>query len=436
MKNSIIQQLIAYKKEQGEHPLLNLKISLHNIELLPLLKGQQHTTNLFPIIYWQDKDAMQTIACFGSISEQSKVPTADDQSCYFGGLAFQQHGKQWPDFPAIKFIRPALEFKLENNSLNLICHFDGKYAIDKTIALVQHLNPPIQLTNASSDIISRKNTPNKEAWTKLVNLAIKNIAQLPKVVLSRQTELICCNDVCHWNILNLWQKKNPTSFHFSFQFSKNATFIGCSPERLYLCNKGTLQTEALAGTVKRSHDKLKDAILLQSLLNDLKIHREHYFVQEFIITNLKQLSTDIQQAPAHVVQLHKIQHLCVPISAHLKKGTTNKQLLNKLHPTPAVGGFPKLAALQFIEENEPYTRGWYTGSVGYIRQEKCDFCVAIRSALILKNRIKLFAGAGIVTGSIANIEWQELNSKMSTLLSIIDNKWETNEKKTYKNKCF
>ena len=421
MNNLILNQLNAFKKTQGNYPLVNLVISLKAFDLLGFLKAQK-SPSLYPIIYWQDKDALQTIACFGSIDTQTSTPTAKGEACYFGGLAFQQQGEQWTDFPAIKFVRPALEFKLENKMLNLICHFDGKYDINKTIELVKQLNNPISLSSAYTEIISRFDAPNKEKWAGLVNLAIEYKALLPKVVLSRETELICEKDVCHWDILNKWQEKNPKSFHFSFQFSQESAFIGCSPERLFLREKDNLQTEALAGTVNRGRDEREDAILLQSLLDDKKIDRENYLVQEFIIANLKSLKAEITAEPAHVMQLHNVQHLCVPISARLNSQITNAQLLHKLHPTPAVGGSPKLPALQFITDNEPYIRGWYAGAVGYIREDKCDFSVAIRSALVSKNKIKLFAGAGIVTGSIADQEWQELNNKISTVLSIICDK--------------
>lgn len=422
MNNLILNQLNAFKKSQGSYPLVNLVISLKNIDLLGFLKAQNNTQSLYPIIYWQDKDILQTIACFGSVDQQLSIPSVKDQACYFGGLAFQQQGKQWADFPAIKFVRPALEFKLENKRLNLICHFNGKQHIEQTIELVQQLKCPVKLTNACRQVINRADTPNKEEWAKLVNLAIEYKALLPKVVLSRETELICEGDICHWALLSQWQDKNLSSFHFSFQFSADSAFIGCSPERLFLRDKDKLETEALAGTVNRGRDEREDAILLQSLLDDKKIDRENYLVQEFIIANLKSLKAEITAEPAHVMQLHNVQHLCVPISAKLNSQTTNAQLLHKLHPTPAVGGTPKLPALQFITDNEPYIRGWYAGAVGYIREDKCDFSVAIRSALITKNKIKLFAGAGIVTGSIADQEWQELNNKISTVLSIICDK--------------
>jgi menaquinone-specific isochorismate synthase len=75
--------------------------------------------------------------------------------------------------------------------------------------------------------------------------------------------------------------------------------------------------------------------------------------------------------------------------------------------------------MEYINKNEPYKRGWYAGAVGYIGGEQSEFCVAIRSALVNKNSIKLYAGAGIVQGSEAECEWQELDDKVSTILTLL-----------------
>ena len=416
MIEKICSKLVQHKNTQGEFPNNNLNITLEKLPLLALLKAQK---DIFPAIYWQDKEQQQTIVCFGSIDNHEVIPEVYGEARYYGGLAFQQQGQQWSSFPAIKFIRPALEFIEQNNQLTLTCHFDGTFPIDNTIELVQQLHCPTQLKALNIQVLSRNDLPNKKKWAELVDLSIEYKALLPKVVLSRQTEIICENRVDHCDLLAQWQKANPSSFHFSFQFSKDNIFVGCSPERLFSRNENIIKTEALAGTVNRGRNAREDSILLQSLLTDKKIDRENYLVQEFIIANLKRLKAEVTCEEPHVMQLHNVQHLCVPIHAQINSQTTDADLLYKLHPTPAVGGSPKLPALQFINDNEPYIRGWYAGAVGHMSEQKSDFSVAIRSALINRNKIKLFAGAGIVTGSIADQEWQELDNKIQTILKII-----------------
>lgn len=421
MISFIIKQLHLFSEQQGKTPSCNLAITLPKFHLLAFLKGQSVALSpIYPRIYWQDKEQQRTLLCLGKIDDCEHIPEINaQQSCYFGGLAFQQQGEQWQDFPATRFIRPALEFKQLEHEVILTCHFNGKNNVETTLALIKQLQPALPLAQNQSTIVSRTDLPNQKKWADLVELAIEYKALLPKVVLSRQTEIICTQTINHCDLLEQWQQANKNSFHFYFQFSEKHAFIGCSPERLFSRDDNLLKTEALAGTINRGRSEREDAFLLQSLLTDKKIDRENYLVQEFIIANLKQLKAQVDCEAAQVMQLQNVQHLCVPINATLTTDTSDADLLNKLHPTPAVGGSPKNPALQFIDENEPYLRGWYAGAVGYLSQQKSDFSVAIRSALIEDNKIKLFAGAGIVTGSIAEQEWQELDNKIHTILDIL-----------------
>jgi len=420
MINFISEQLQQFAKKQGDKPDFNLVIPLTSFNLLPFLKGQALLSNpVYPAIYWQDREQQQSIACLGQIEECDYIPQATEQACYFGGLAFQQQGEQWQDFPAIRFIRPALEFNLSCGKMTLTCHFNGRQRLSDTLSLVQRLQPPQPLSAVKNRVLSRSDLPDRQQWAKLVEQAIEYKALLPKVVLSRQSELLCQSRINHLDLLGQWQKATPNSFHFSLQFSEKHAYIGSSPERLFRRDKRHLKTEALAGTINRGRNKLEDNFLQRSLLTDKKIDRENYLVREFIVSNLQLLKAQVSCGNAYIMQLHNVQHLCVPITATLNSATSDAELLSRLHPTPAVGGFPKQAALQFIDKQEPYLRGWYAGTVGYLRKEKSDFSVAIRSALIAENSVKLFAGAGIVNGSVAAQEWQELDNKIQTILDII-----------------
>ena len=82
------------------------------------------------------------------------------------------------------------------------------------------------------------------------------------------------------------------------------------------------------------------------------------------------------------------------------------------NPTPAVGGFPRPQALKLIQELEPFERGWYAAPVGWVGYDDAEFAVAIRSGLVDRDRLLLFAGAGIVSGSQAEEEWAEVENKI------------------------
>jgi len=422
-KAELLSQLHTVSLQQGAFPTQNLTIQLATtFAFLPLLKGQDALPSapLLPRVYWSNKEKSKIYATLGAISTLHEIPQASHDAFYIGGLAFQQQGPQWQDFPAVYFVRPLMVFeKAQQQPVQVTFHFDGQHAIQATIDAVQQLAPPKALCGLPPQKYLRDDYPNQQQWAELVEKVIEYKALLPKVVLSRETQLHAEHAINTWDLMGLWRTLNPDSFHYVLQLSPQQQFISCSPERLFSRRQRTLITEALAGTSQRGKDQDEDAKLAQSLLNDKKIDRENYLVQADIVANLTQLNAQVHCASPRVVPLHRVQHLCVPIHAKLSEITEDRDLLYKLHPTPAVGGSPKLPALQFIHDNEPYTRGWYAGAVGYISEQESDFSVAIRSALVNKTRLRLFAGAGIVAGSIATQEWQELDSKIQTLLSIL-----------------
>ena len=90
-----------------------------------------------------------------------------------------------------------------------------------------------------------------------------------------------------------------------------------------------------------------------------------------------------------------------------------------MHPTPAVGGFPKEAAFMEIGKRETFDRGWYAAPIGYISPNQSHHLVAIRSALIEEDAIRLFAGTGLVNGSTPPREWDELEHKISQYMGIL-----------------
>jgi isochorismate synthase EntC len=115
-----------------------------------------------------------------------------------------------------------------------------------------------------------------------------------------------------------------------------------------------------------------------------------------------------------------ILHLKTPISASLRAPERALSVLSRIHPTPAVGGYPTATALRFIAEHEPDERGWYGGPIGWIdSKDNADFAVALRSGVIAGKLAHLYVGAGIVHGSDSESELQETGWKLKVLLSAL-----------------
>ena len=209
------------------------------------------------------------------------------------------------------------------------------------------------------------------------------------------------------------QPNNHTSYHFCFQINSTTAFIGTSPERLYYRHDRLLKTEAIAGTRHRGASIQSDMLLSEELQSSPKDIREHQLVVENLQSILSQLCESVKiDRTAAILKLNKVQHLYTQCQGILTPDVTDADILPQLHPTPAVGGVPRTPALKLIQELEPFERGWYAAPVGWVGADDAEFAVAIRSGLIDRDRLLLFAGAGIVTGSQSEEEWIEIENKI------------------------
>jgi menaquinone-specific isochorismate synthase len=161
--------------------------------------------------------------------------------------------------------------------------------------------------------------------------------------------------------------------------------------------------------------------LRRELLENEKERREQALVVEDISRSLAPLCDDLRadEEPS-VLRLAFGQHLVTKFRATLREETGDADLLQNLHPTAAVGGVPTEKALRAIARLEPFDRGWYAGPVGWVTRDCAQFAVGIRSALVFRNSLHLFAGAGIVKGSSAQNEWAEVENKVSDFLALLE----------------
>ncbi len=207
-----------------------------------------------------------------------------------------------------------------------------------------------------------------------------------------------------------------------FAFTRGArTFLGASPERLVEAHGHTFRTIALAGTTGRDVDPGADARLSEELLASEKDREEHAVVVEMLRETLAPLASrmDVDRTP-HIVRLPTLQHLASDVSGVLRDDRGILDLVDRLHPTPAVGGWPRAAALELLEEQEQLDRGWYAGPVGWLDAHgDGEFVVAIRSGVVEGARASLFVGCGIVGDSEPDREWVESDMKLQSLASAL-----------------
>lgn len=399
------------------HPLSHAP----DVSCIDWLEAQPH----YPKFYWQSRDTREEVVALGKVHTFSSPAPAytilgEDQRIW-GGKSFDHLPESDGSGFSAFFFLPQIELVRFDQSWTLCVNLaDDKETIIKALRNLV-LDVPI-LMPVETQITDIEHTPNEKQWHSQIEDVLAKIdsKQFKKVVLARKSRIKLNSVITAAQLLKASRKQNSHSFHFLFALDKDQAFVGSTPERLYSRNGQQLETEALAGTIGRGESAQQDLQLANWLAQDRKNLTENQYVVDDIVERLSPHADRIEaQTEARLIRLRKVQHLKREIHALLKQGINGVQLLSALQPTAAVAGLPREAAIQYIQDNEPFSRGWYSGSLGYISHQKAEFCVAIRSAMVLHNEIQLFAGAGIVKGSQAEIEWVELDRKMSTLLSLL-----------------
>lgn len=422
--NELREQLIQLVELQP-NGYQTVQQTCSQVSLLLWLKAQHQSVKM----YWGDKENSFEVAMLGICHQVFDL--ADDtrisQARYFGGIGFDTKTSNWQDYGYTRFVLPRLALRKSGNNYDIICHLDCrsnsvKSEVQACLNLLDSLQEPAPLCHhRHNTLLFREDIPDQPLWHELITKTLQAEQQgtFSKVVLSRETSLCFEQEIDEWELLYHWKALNSNCYQFAFQYSNDKIFMGCSPERLYLRSGSRFTSESLAGTTLHSHCEQEDENLTNALLLDPKLRSENTIVHNDILSRLSKLCLDIGVDDVEVLKLNRIQHLKQRIHAFLHDHVNDETLLNELHPTPAVGGSPRDIAMDFILTNEPYKRGWYAGAVGYVSADQSEFSVGIRSALISKNNVKLYAGAGIVLGSESTLEWQELDNKISTVLALL-----------------
>jgi len=270
---------------------------------------------------------------------------------------------------------------------------------------------------------------------------------LSKVVLARSLSIDHDGDIDVPAFLGRLRSLYPTCTLIAMGRGED-TFLAATPETLVRLRGRQVETAALAGSAPRGRHPEEDRILADQLLSSAKEHSEHAHVVDAIRGVLESVCESLEIPEAPVLRpLFGIQHLETPIHGRLKSadastGATGNTasagqrngvvdalaLVEALHPTPAVGGVPRAAAHDWLQRAEGLDRGWYAAPIGWLdTQGGGDFRVALRCGLIRNglaepgrpgaSRALLFAGAGIVAGSVPEDELAETRIKLRALLA-------------------
>ncbi|MEP7286798.1 MAG: isochorismate synthase [Chloroflexota bacterium] len=358
----------------------------------------------------------------------------------FGGFAFdpqQPKTSLWRDYPDGRMVLPKVLYTQKHNEAWLTCNVivdpDSNLEAEQAAmsAFCEQLFVPSTTyhpENRSKLQVTMHDLRPAADWQAEVVQAAQDIAdgKLEKTVLARAVRLETSESdsgSAPFNAANALRRLSANYKEcFIFAIARGERcFLGATPERLAEVHDGEIRTMALAGSVQRGTTENEDRAFGESLLASAKDRNEHAVVVKFIAEALQGLSHHLTIAvQPTLLKLGNVQHLYTPVRGRLADGHTLLDVVERLHPTPAVGGRPREAALSLIREREGLDRGWYAGPVGWIdRHGEGKFVVAIRSALLHRTSATLFAGCGIVADSNPEREYAESCLKLKPMLSAL-----------------
>lgn len=275
--------------------------------------------------------------------------------------------------------------------------------------------PPLPAGEAQ-DLRRTGSEPEDAVWLARVASAVADIqsGRLDKVVLTRRVLVSAAQPIDPARVMAILAQRHPRGTLFGLEMPGGGVFMGASPELLAGLHHGEAYCDALAGTAWGPGGR-------RPLLGDVKNGREHRLVVQSIAEALRPVCSRLE-VPAAPVALHlgNLHHLWSGLRGRVKPGIDLLDLLERLHPTPAVGGYPRQAALDWLARHEEKRGGWYTGAVGWMDMAgEGEFAVALRCAQVHENRAELYAGAGIVAGSDPRCELAETEAKLAPMLDAL-----------------
>lgn len=349
----------------------------------------------------------------------------------FGGFAFdplKERTDLWENFQNAHFYLPSIMFsEIDGEQYLTVNQFgDSDQVNERLKACLQKM--PKSNESFSSETLTNKlldcTEINGIEWKKMVEEVVQELGQsLKKVVLARESRLSFEKVISVESVLQNLLNRQKNSYVFALESGEDC-FIGASPERLVKKSGKQVFSVCLAGSIARGSSAEEDEALGLELLNDPKNRMEHDYVVQMIKGAMEKVCStfDIPAEPS-LIKMRDIQHLFTPVTGSLKNSASIFSLIELLHPTPALGGYPQKQAIEKIREAEFLDRGLYGAPIGWMDyQGNGEFAVSIRSALIQNKEASLFAGCGVVKDSDAESEFKETAIKFKPMLSALGGK--------------
>ena len=260
----------------------------------------------------------------------------------------------------------------------------------------------------------------RATWQSEMDAALAAIAEgrVSKVVLSRRQRVVAACPFSSKDLLVNLIDGDARGTVLLYRYA-DVFFCGCTPELLVRKQGDQVESMCLAGTCPVGATPEESQVLAEELMADSKNRAEHDYVVQLIRNVLDRVcyAVDVPATP-EIMRLAHVQHLFTPARARVLAGVTLADLMEDLHPTPAVAGAPVGEARMLLREIEPYNRGFFAGACGFVDGEgDGEFSVALRTGVFDGEMGWVYGGCGIVAESDAEAEYHEIDLKLRTILS-------------------
>jgi salicylate biosynthesis isochorismate synthase/menaquinone-specific isochorismate synthase len=348
-----------------------------------------------------------------------RVAESLDGAIAVGGFAYRPDREPrgpWAGFPAVLLRVPALAVKRVRGRSFATTFTPGADELFEAADATATRAPAAR----SLDVTSVRNPV---AWAAAVDSASARLraGEAAKVVLAREVVAHGDGVVSAGAVARSLRAAYPSCFTYLMTGSDGTAFAGASPELLVRRSGSHAFSQPMAGSVARGATESDDDRLAEQLRASAKDNAEHELVSRWVVSALKPFSHAVEALTPEVVRFTNIQHLATAVRAELTQPAASAlELAAALHPTPAVGGWPRDAADRIIDDLESMERGWYAGAVGWIdARGDGEFAVALRCGLLWEDGARLYAGVGVMPDSDPARELEETELKFKALLSAL-----------------
>ncbi len=398
---------------------MNKKANITPVENPPSFSAWLSGHNLYPKTYWANREGTLEVASIGASSAfrslealEQHLQNYNPEIPIIGGLRFDSArplGEEWQDFGDCFFITPQTALIRTEDS---VFEVDVNDCVQPKCVQLEcsklgrsELTPPqSRIANPSS---SQGDLETRALWQQYHSKALDGLRQklFEKVVIARRKPMLTPNMFPFEHIGSVKEEK----YQFLFAPNHATFFFSQSPERLLRYRAGDFLCDCIGGTVWSDSQHPGPPTVPSS------VKQEHQVILEDILSQVGDITVGKPSVTSEqLLSLGSIFHIKSEISGQLKANMSALSLLNRLHPTAAVGGFPRHTAAEFIRTHEDFDRGWYAAPIGCIYGGIIEFAVGIRSVLIDGPSGYAYAGCGVVPGSTAEREWEETVRKFES----------------------